>query len=83
MGTTVTLDERHFKAATKRARELGKTPQTFIESLIDAETLTFDEILAPARKGFAKSGVTEEELDEAVTKARKAIHAKLRRKSHK
>jgi DNA-binding protein H-NS len=83
MGTTVTLDKRHFKAAAARARELGKTPETFIESLIDAATLTLDEVLAPVRKSFAKSGVTEDELDEAVTEARKAIHARSRRKSRK
>jgi hypothetical protein len=35
-------------------------------SLIDAATLTFDEILAPVREGFRKSGVTEEELDAAL-----------------
>jgi hypothetical protein len=69
--------------AAKKARELGKTPQTFIESLIDAASLTFDDILAPVREGFAESGITEEELDAAVTKARKAIHARNRRKSRK
>jgi hypothetical protein len=83
MGTTITLDKRHFKAALAKARALGTTPETFIESLIDAATLTFDEILAPVRKGFAPSGVTDDELDEVVTKARKSIHAKSRRKSPK
>jgi hypothetical protein len=50
MGTTITLDKRHFKAAAEKARELGKTPATFVESLIDAATSTFDEVLAPVRK---------------------------------
>jgi DNA-binding protein H-NS len=83
MGTTVALDKRHFKAAAEKARELGKTPETFIESLIDAASLTFDEVLAPVRKGFAASGISEEELDEVVAKARKAIHARSRRKTRK
>jgi hypothetical protein len=83
MGTTITLDKRHFKAAAAKARALGTTPETFIESLIDAATLSFDEILAPVRKSFARSGVTEDELDEVVTKSRKAIHARSRRKSRK
>lgn len=83
MGTTITLDKRHYKAAADKAREEGKTPEMFIESLIDAATLSFDEVLAPIRKGFAKSGVTEDELDKAVTEARKAIHARTRRKSRK
>ncbi|MDB5290941.1 MAG: hypothetical protein JWL69_2182 [Phycisphaerales bacterium] len=83
MGTTITLDSRHYKAAAEKARELGKTPEEYIESLIDAATPTFDEILAPVREGFRKSGVTEEELDAAVAEARKAIHDKAKRKARK
>lgn len=83
MSTTITLDKRHFKAAAAKAHALGTTPETFIESLIDAATMTFDEVLAPVRKRFAKSGTTEAELDRAVSKARKAIHSRFRRKSRK
>ncbi len=72
--TTVTLDKRHFQAAVDQARELGKTPQVYIESLIDAASLSFDDILAPVRMGFKKSGVTEEELDEAITGAQSYPH---------
>ena len=82
MSTSVLLDKRHFLTVAEKARELGKTPQTYIESLIDAAALTFDEILLPVRKGFAGSGVTEEELDTAVRRARKAIHTRHRRKSY-
>lgn len=74
--TTITLDERHFKAAVDQARELGKTSEGYIGSLIDAASVTFDEILAPVRAGFKKSGVTEEELDDAVTAARKAVRTR-------
>jgi hypothetical protein len=83
MATTITLDNRHFKAAADKARELGKTPRTYIQSLIDADTLTFDEILAPVRESFANGGATEEKLDEAVNEARKAIHVQSRRKPGK
>ena len=83
MSTTLTLDKRHFQAAAQKARELGKTPQTYVQSLIDAATLTLDEILSPLCKGFAASGVTEDQLDEAVAQARKVIHAQSRRKSSK
>lgn len=76
MSTTLTLDKRHFQAAVQKARELGKTPWTYIQSLIDAATLTLDEILSPVRKGFAASGVTEDPLDEAVAQARKTIQHK-------
>jgi hypothetical protein len=83
MGKTLTLDDRHFKAAAKRAKELGKTPEIYIESLIDAATMSFDEILAPVRKGFKESGATEEELDKAVIEARKAVHRRSGRKPRK
>ena len=79
MGSTVTLEKRHFMAAARRARELGKTPERYIGSLIDAAALTFDEILGPARAAFHQGGATEEELDDAVAEARKAIHKRARR----
>jgi hypothetical protein len=71
--TTIVLDDRRFKAATKRAEELGTTPEDFINSLIDAATLTFDEILSPVREAFAASGSTENDLDDAVAEARGAL----------
>jgi hypothetical protein len=83
MATTVILNERHFKAAEKKARELGKTPGRYIESLIDAAAMSFDEILAPVREGFRKSGVSAEELDDAVAAARKATRKKAPRKARK
>jgi hypothetical protein len=43
------------------------------DPLIDAATLTFDEILAPVRDAFAHCGATEEELDEAIAEAREAF----------
>lgn len=81
--TTVTLDRRHFKAAAAKARERGQTPDIYIESLIDAATMTFDEMLAPVRKSFEESGVTAEELDAAVGLARKAINRHPRRMTRK
>ncbi len=78
--TTIMLNKRHFKAVVDQARELGKTPDGYVASLIDAASLTFDEILAPVRARFKKSGVSEEELDNAVTTARKAFRARLPRK---
>lgn len=71
--TTIVLDDRRFKAATKRAEELGTTPEDFINSLIDAATLTFDEILSPVREAFAASDITESDLDDAVAEARDAL----------
>ena len=83
METTVTLRKRHFKAAAAKARALGMTPQAYIESLIDAAGMTFDEILAPVREDFRKSGMSEDELDDLVTTARKSIHRKSQRNKSK
>ena len=76
MRTAVTLSKQHYTIAVQTARELDITPQAYIESLIDAADLTFDEILAPVRKSFAASGATEEQLDKAVVQARKAIRSR-------
>ena len=73
MNTAIILDEKHFQAATEKARSLGTTPERYIQSLIDAADLTFDEILAPVREGFRQSGTTEEELDDVVNRARTVI----------
>ena len=79
MATAVMLDERHFKAASKAARKLGTTPEGYLQSLIEKANLRLDEILAPVRRQFKESGVTEEELEAAVQHARQAIHAKSKR----
>jgi hypothetical protein len=76
MATVVTLDQKHSKVATRAARELGTTAEQYVHSLIDAANMTFDEILAPARKGFRESGMTEEDLDDLVNRARKSVYAK-------
>src|SRR4051812_10229550 len=46
METVVRLGERHFKAATEKARALGQTPEQYIEGLIEFDARSFDEILA-------------------------------------
>jgi hypothetical protein len=73
MGTTITLDQRRYKAAAKRARELCKTPEQHIESLIEADTLTFEKVLMPVCKKFRRSGVGAKELYAAINEARRAI----------
>ena len=80
MSTAIVLDEQHFDVAVAKARELGTTPEAYVQSLIDAATLSFDEILAPVRESFRQGGATEDELDASVTEARKAIHASRDRK---
>jgi hypothetical protein len=83
MDTTVTLDRKHFRSAEEKARQLGKTPRQYIHSLIDAASMSFDDILHPVRQGFRESGMTEAELDKVVKDARKAVNAKPRRNGRK
>ena len=70
MDTTVKLDEVHFRVAAEKARVLGKTPEQYLQSLIDADSRSFDEILRPARKGF--EAMSDEELDGLFDRAKKA-----------
>ena len=70
MDTTITLDEAHFKTLVAKARALGKTPEQYLQALIEADCRTFDEILAPARKGFESMG--DDDIDELFERARKS-----------
>jgi hypothetical protein len=70
---SVKLDEKHFHVAEKRARALGTTPEEFVGRLIDTEDVlgevSFDELLAPVRKGFEH--LSDEQLDALFAGARK------------
>jgi len=44
---------------------------------------TFDEILAPFRQSVEESGVSDDELDELFTKARKEVFAEKQSKKQK
>jgi hypothetical protein len=70
MDTTLTLDEFHYKTVVEKARAIGKTPAEYLQILIDADNLTFDEMLAPARKGF--EGMSDDDVNELVDRAQKA-----------
>jgi len=76
------LKPAQLRALTKKARDEGTTPANYARTLIERALLadrTFDEILKPIREGFRKSGITENELDEIVTHARRDIYAKSKR----
>jgi hypothetical protein len=70
MSTTITLDETRFRVVTEKARALGTTPEQYLQGLIDADSRSFDDMLAPVRQGFAST--TDEEADELFDRARKA-----------
>jgi hypothetical protein len=73
---TLALDEKHYRAAEVKARALGKTPGEYLQSLIDADNRTFDEILAPARKGFDK--MPDADIDDLRNRARKAARSRAK-----
>jgi hypothetical protein len=75
-----------LRAAERKVRQEGKTPPQYLRSLIERDLLaskSFDEILKPIRQGFKKSGMTEDELDALVTRARKDIYRRSKRKPKK
>ena len=72
MDTTIKLDKLHFKTALDNASALGMTLRQYIHALIDADNYSFDQILAPARKGF--EDMTDDQIDYLFDSARKAAH---------
>jgi plasmid stability protein len=65
------------KAALEQiARSDGKSGEEFARTLIQAEILSrrpLSEILAPIRKSFEESGMTEQELDVLIEEVREQI----------
>jgi hypothetical protein len=66
----ITLDEKHYLAAEEKARALGKTPEEYLHTLIDADSRSFDEILQPVREGFGQ--MSDEDIDDLLDRAQKA-----------
>ncbi len=63
-------------ALQKKAKANGFELNTYLEKLIEKDVdrgKTLDEILAPVRKNFAESGMTEGELDELIESERQAM----------
>ena len=70
-----------LRAVEQKARRQGKTPPEYVRLLIERDLLadrTFDEILKPVRDDFRKSGISEEQLDQIVERARNAARRKTR-----
>jgi hypothetical protein len=77
-----------LKAVEERAKHAGQTPPEYVRALIERALLadqSFDDILRPVRGDFARSGVTEAELERTVERARKAEKSVVRlgRKNHR
>lgn len=71
-----------LKAVAKKAKHHGKTLPEYVRYVLERDVLadkSFDEILKPVRADFRKSGITENELDEIVERARNAAFRKSSR----
>ena len=80
------LKPTQMKAVIRRAKKAGKTAPEYVRSLVERDLNagdSFDMILKPIREGFKKSGVTEDELDDLVNRARVARVKPSRRRAGK
>ena len=75
MDITITLEPEVQAKLQQKAAALGQEVKEYVEEIVKKQALrpTLDEILAPARKEFAESGMTEEELDDLIKQERRAI----------
>ena len=85
---TVTLPPDTERKLREKATSAGLTLETYLSRLAETDATngtlprnaTFDEILAPIRKGFAESGMTEDELTELFHEARQEVWQENQRK---
>ena len=68
MSTAVILDESHYKTVAERSRAAGKTPEQYLQALIDADDRSIDDILAPVRAGF--ESMSDGDLDDLMARAK-------------
>ena len=83
MTVTIELKPEVEKALQERARAKGFDVDVYLEKLIEKDIerrQTLDEILAPIRKNFAESGMTEDELDALIKTERQAMWNEKRNK---
>ena len=79
---TINLPKDVGKALENKAKLSRRDPVEFVEDLVTKEVNrpSFDEILAPIREGFSKSGMTESELETLIDGEIKAMRAEKRQK---
>jgi hypothetical protein len=81
-GETERLEITGLPVGTRRAleelaRDNDQTAEDYARMVLEAKILAqkpFREILAPVRKGFEESGITDDELATLVEKAREDFH---------
>lgn len=78
MTLTIELNPDTELKLKKRATANGVEVEDYVTKLIEQDSnkvKTFDEILAPFRQSVEESGISDDELDELFTKARKEVLA--------
>ena len=75
MEITISVSKEIENILAEKASAQGKDIKTLVEGMITTEATrpTLDEILAPVRRDFAASGMTEDELDELIESERQAL----------
>ena len=82
------LGKQQVAALRKQAKTLGLSTETYVKRLIEdgltlehrARSESFEELTAPLRSEFRKSGMSGEELDRLVDAARTRQQQRRRRK---
>lgn len=78
MELTITVADETKSALEQRARERGYSDVSkYVERLISTDLLaakSFDEILAPIRKTFQESGMSDDELETLFEAAREEVY---------
>jgi hypothetical protein len=80
---TIKITPEAKAALERRAAARGERIEDVVERLINQQVLhpSLDELLAPVRKGFAETGMSEDELDELLNEVREEVWQEKR--SHK
>ena len=76
MTLTIQVPQKVGIVLEEKAKNQGKDVSSYIENLIEKdlnERKTLDEILAPIRRNFAESGMTEDDLDALIESERQAM----------
>jgi aspartate-semialdehyde dehydrogenase len=72
------LGKQKMTALAAKAKRLGLSPARYVKQLVEddlaietrAQSMSLAQIMAPVRKEFRESGMTDEELDMIVNAAR-------------
>lgn len=77
----IKLSATALQSVRRKARRLGQTPSEFVEGLVARDRLlekSLGDILKPLRRGVERAGLSSEDFEQMVERARKARPAKKR-----